>query len=234
MSFFIKGAGNDEAKTSFPEDRDLSLCVYCGDPSTDRDHLIPCSWEGHRSYDKPECLVKSCKWCNSLLGDVPLFSVPARAYYLIGQYERKFKRVLQRSYHSEKDILCTRNNVKLLLKTSNEEKRWIELKLQNLDRAYNGFSPLPILCIRDIVKHGLRFYPSRPKYCALCLDNQTCVTNITRLKAITGIRKFRLMQLRETGQHFADLEGLRWTFVYGENFRRKKALAVENDQAAPI
>jgi len=26
---------------------DLPICVYCGDPSTDRDHLIPCSWEGY-------------------------------------------------------------------------------------------------------------------------------------------------------------------------------------------
>jgi hypothetical protein len=221
----MQESGRYKFGNSFLEN-ELPVCVYCGDPSTDRDHLISCSWEGHRSYVNQDKLVRACKWCNSLLSAVPIFSVPGRAHYLIGRYETKFNKVLKRPYHTEDEIIQTSNNIRILLAHSNEEKRWINQKISNLKRVWNGFDPLPIENVADIVKHGLKFSLPKPKLIAYCPEERRAVTGIPKVRKLTGLRKFRIIELKQSGRPFIDNDGKKWFFLMDakeQNFDDRKA-----------
>ena len=201
---------------------DLPICVYCGDPSTDRDHLISCSWEGHRSYVNRDKLVKACKWCNSLLGDVPIFSVPGRANYLISRYESKFTKVLSRPFHTEDEILETSNNIQVLLVHSNEEQKWIKEKIINLKSVWSGYEPVPIENIADIVKHGLRFYLPKHTIAAYYPDNKKVVTVYPKVRKLTKLRKFRILELKQSGKPFIDEEGRKWFLLLEGKINQEK------------
>jgi 5-methylcytosine-specific restriction endonuclease McrA len=41
-------------------------CVYCGNPATTRDHVIP---RGRPGWDDPDNIVLACSWCNFSKGD---------------------------------------------------------------------------------------------------------------------------------------------------------------------
>ena len=191
-------------------EKNLPVCVYCGDPSTDRDHLIPCSWSGHRSYANQDQLVKACKWCNNLLGDVPIFSVQGRAHYLIARYEVKFRKVLNRPFHFEDEIVETSNNIRILLYQSNEEKRWIKEKISNLKRVWNGYEPLPIEKVEDIVKYGLKFYLAKPKLIAYCPELKRAISGLVNIRKFMRLQKFRILQLKQSGKPFIDEENKKW------------------------
>lgn len=55
----------------------MKLCVYCGDPATTRDHVVPRSWR-YTTYTVPACVDCNCR----ILRDVPLFTVEDRRAYV--------------------------------------------------------------------------------------------------------------------------------------------------------
>ena len=201
---------------------DLPVCVYCGDPSTDRDHLITCSWEGYKSYANRDKLVKACKWCNSLLGDVPIFSVPGRANYLISRYESKFTKVLSRPFHTEDEILETSNNIQVLLVHSNEEQKWIKEKIKNLKRVWNGYEPFPIQNIAEFVKHGLSFSLPKPKLIAYCPETEKSITGFPNIRKLMRLQKFRILELKQSGKPFIDDEGRKWFLLLEGKINQEK------------
>lgn len=76
----------------------MELCTYCGSAShIERDHVVPFSWNHipqRKTYRKEE-IVPACRECNGTLSDRLLFVIEARAAYLLGAYEKKYKKLLK-------------------------------------------------------------------------------------------------------------------------------------------
>lgn len=66
----------------------MQLCTYCGAAADSLDHVVPYSWnhvkkrKGNAGSQGSGEKVWSCRECNSLLGDKPLFTVEQRRDYI--------------------------------------------------------------------------------------------------------------------------------------------------------
>ena len=65
-------------------------CIYCGEPATDRDHVVPHSLTSkvERSWTTSE-VVPACRDCNGSLHNRPLLTIAARADWLLRRLFRK-------------------------------------------------------------------------------------------------------------------------------------------------
>lgn len=64
------------------------MCAYCGEPATDREHVVPRSLGG--TYTVP-----SCRECNLLAGRSLDASLACRRARIRKAFERKYRRVLR-------------------------------------------------------------------------------------------------------------------------------------------
>lgn len=73
------------------------LCVYCGsDVNIVREHVIPASYFGHRSFDDTrQWVVEACAICNTLAGAATFFSIPEKATFILKRYRSKYAKVLR-------------------------------------------------------------------------------------------------------------------------------------------
>ena len=79
-------------------------CAHCGDFYECRDHVIPVSWESvFRSYKKGHT-VPACALCNQLAGDYVPYSFADKASFLIGRYQKKFRRLIRLPHWTEDEI----------------------------------------------------------------------------------------------------------------------------------
>jgi hypothetical protein len=113
-------------------------CTYCGAWDGDnRDHVVPVSYnqnvyrkKGGRKNVSYKNTVPCCKECNVLLGDRLYFSIPSRAAYLLGTYERRYKKLLKQPDWSEEEIEelgpSMRTSVIQSMKDKNEVRRQLE------------------------------------------------------------------------------------------------------------
>lgn len=71
-------------------------CIYCGSESEiEREHVIPATFLGDRTYDdERQWVVRGCKTCNKLAGSAVFFSIPEKASYLVGRYKKNFRKIL--------------------------------------------------------------------------------------------------------------------------------------------
>ena len=78
-------------------ERDLYLCVYCGDIATCVDHVIPWSWS---QCDDPYNLVASCDACNLSASNMVFNSFNEKARYIrIKQSNMKHKHIHMLKHH---------------------------------------------------------------------------------------------------------------------------------------
>lgn len=108
-------------------------CVYCGN-TTDitRDHVIPVSWESEkRSYKKGDT-IKSCRECNSHLGDKLIFSVPDRAAYLLSTYSKKYSKLLKTEDYTDEELSEMDFNLKSMIRSNMNQKEFVKTRMQNL------------------------------------------------------------------------------------------------------
>lgn len=64
----------------------------------ERDHVVPHSWNHisqRRRTFKEEEIVPACRECNATLSDHHLFTIQSRAAYLLGVYQRRYKKLLK-------------------------------------------------------------------------------------------------------------------------------------------
>jgi hypothetical protein len=110
-------------------------CTYCGAwDGNNRDHVVPASYnqnvQRHKKHFKQGTTVPCCGECNVLLGDRLYFSIPSRAAYLLGTYERRYKKLLKQPDWSEEEIEelgpSMRTSVIQSMKDKNEIRRQLE------------------------------------------------------------------------------------------------------------
>ena len=83
------------------------ICTYCGtDSSLVREHVIPASYFGVRSYDRDkQWIVEACDTCNTLAGEKVFFSIPDKARFLEERYKKKYKKILSVPYWTPDELL---------------------------------------------------------------------------------------------------------------------------------
>lgn len=105
-------------------------CSYCGAwDGNNRDHVVPASYNQTKKHFK--CLtIPSCGECNVLLGSRLYFSIPSRAAYLLGTYERRYKKLLKQPDWTPEEIEeigpSMAASILQSMKDQNEVKRQLE------------------------------------------------------------------------------------------------------------
>lgn len=78
----------------------MLTCIYCGEPATERDHVIPVKFSRRGPRLSKRCyslgpLVDACRDCNMCLGARCLFTVAERRAYVYSCLHRKLKSALR-------------------------------------------------------------------------------------------------------------------------------------------
>jgi hypothetical protein len=107
-------------------------CTYCGAwDGNNRDHIVPVSYNYNgRKASTYRNTVPCCQECNVLLSNRLYFSLPSRAAYLLGTYERRYKKLLKQPDWSDEEIEelgpSMRTSIIQTMKDKNEVRRQLE------------------------------------------------------------------------------------------------------------
>lgn len=109
-----------------------SACIYCGDTtSLTRDHVVAVSWSGYkRSYRKGDT-VPSCKECNQILSNKPLFSISSRANYLANKLTRKYQSILNHPHWDDEELKEMSCEFQKTLKNRGNAKSFISARIRH-------------------------------------------------------------------------------------------------------
>jgi phage FluMu protein Com len=121
-------------------------CAYCGDISTDNEHVIPYSYvtkipksmRGRRKKDshhgKNPNIVRSCRECNSLASNFVFNSFLEKKKYICERVKRRHRKVINCPEWTdeeieEQDFFLKRYLVHFML-----AKKRIEIRIENLEK----------------------------------------------------------------------------------------------------
>jgi len=112
------------------------LCVYCGSPWSERDHLLPRGWSGEalRRYVPT---VPSCSSCNNILSAFPEPLIAARVEHIARRLRRHWSRLLSNS----PNLNGLRGNLRQQITANNFRRDVIRGRLVVLDLG--GVPELP-------------------------------------------------------------------------------------------
>lgn len=121
-----------------------AYCVYCGDWFECLDHYVPIAWTGyHRSFRAGE-VVPCCRECNALLGRLALFSLAARAEYLLGVYPQRAQKWLKVPLWSKAELSEMGYAMRCQIERALTLRAVYIAKLKNLDLTALGYEAVPI------------------------------------------------------------------------------------------
>jgi HNH endonuclease len=107
-------------------------CTYCGLPASDRDHVIPVSFNGigrkNASWTKDDT-VPACKECNSLLHNFWLPTIAERAGYISRVLKVRYKDVLSIPAWSEEDLEELGYKLRKMVRSNLKKKKLIEMRI---------------------------------------------------------------------------------------------------------
>ncbi len=115
-------------------------CAYCGDISTDDEHIVPFSFsrvigktkKGVRLDKRVNNLVRSCKECNSLASNFVFDSFLKKKEYILEAVTRRHRKIINSPSWTDSEIdemegFMKSNIVYLML-----SKKRLEIRLENL------------------------------------------------------------------------------------------------------
>ena len=70
------------------------VCIYCGCPGWQKDHLMPRPWTGDAER-RHVLTVPACGECNGMIGDAPIFTITERRARAHTSIRRKYRRILE-------------------------------------------------------------------------------------------------------------------------------------------
>lgn len=110
------------------------ICVYCGSDGGVREHVIPASYLGDRTYDEnKQWIVDACETCNTLAGAATFFSIPEKADFISRQYKSKYKKILKIPHWTEGEIKQLGYRMRVGIEQALIAKRVLLGKLQHLE-----------------------------------------------------------------------------------------------------
>lgn len=98
------------------------MCIYCGEPSDTRDHLLPITVTG-KAQRKHVLTVPACRQCNSLIGDAFAWSITERRAIAQNSLRRKNAVLLQSVDYSQEELEEFGSGLRPYLRRRQDEKR---------------------------------------------------------------------------------------------------------------
>ena len=109
-------------------------CIYCGEPASQRDHVIPHSvvngTDASRTYDHAD-VVPACRDCNGALTNKPLLTISERATWLHQRMERKLAK-MNRQQWTEEEISALGKTLQAYVRREQSKLHEIERRLAHL------------------------------------------------------------------------------------------------------
>jgi hypothetical protein len=118
-------------------------CVYCGEPATERDHVIPHSLmhsqDVKRTFENTE-VVPACRDCNGALRDRPIVTVAERADWLLTRLRKKLTKMPSWSEVEIKQLGRTLQN---FVRTGQGKRAALERRISHLEQVakMRGLTP---------------------------------------------------------------------------------------------
>ena len=117
----------------------VKFCIYCDAINANtRDHTIPQSISDNHSFEE-KYVVPCCKECNSLLGNVPEFTIEERAAYLYTQYQKRYKTDLKWPDRSDEELKEFGRTLRTKLKKCKTLKQEVNRKLVSLRKIAGNY-----------------------------------------------------------------------------------------------
>lgn len=125
-------------------------CTYCGAWDGDQlDHVVPVSYNHNISRKSTNKVsyrntVPCCRECNSLLGARLYFTIPSRAAYLLGTYERRYKKLLSQPDWSDEEIEELGPSMRTSITQSMKDKKEVRRQLEHLELVADERIEVPV------------------------------------------------------------------------------------------
>jgi len=109
-------------------------CIYCGgEGELCKEHVIPVAFLGYRSSDSDkQWIVTACRTCNTLAGSKVFFSIPEKAKYILEQYQRKYKKILNTPFWSDDELKKLDYILRKSVQAGVEMKAILNVRLKHL------------------------------------------------------------------------------------------------------
>lgn len=113
-------------------------CTYCGAwDGNNRDHVVPVAYNrnvNRRVANKVSYrnTVPCCEECNVLLSSRLYFSIPSRATYLLGTYERRYKKLLKQPDWTADELDELGPSIRTAIEQSMKDKTEVRRQLEHL------------------------------------------------------------------------------------------------------
>lgn len=104
------------------------VCVYCGEPADELDHLLPASWTG-TAQRRAVPTVPSCSECNKILSDRLDPEVTDRRDYVHSQLRIKYYKQLRAYPYTDAELETFEPNLRSKLLVARVLKKNLEARL---------------------------------------------------------------------------------------------------------
>lgn len=108
------------------------ICIYCGNWSSCRDHLLPRPWTGP-DYRKQVPTVPSCQECNLILADRVIPTITERAEYIAAKLRIRYKKLLEMPAWSDKSLLELGPNLQASVRYAEHKRRYVINRIMTLE-----------------------------------------------------------------------------------------------------
>ena len=129
-------------RTHYKHFHEGNKCYYCGDLAETIDHVpaIKVAYSmGLEILEKRNIKllkVRSCRQCNSILGDNSLLTLDDRARFVYEALQRRYKRLLQAQEWDREDIRELGPVLRSYVLSHHDAKSWIEHRLQYMEDLF--------------------------------------------------------------------------------------------------
>lgn len=130
------------------------VCVYCGDPAGQRDHLIPMPLSG-AALRLRVLTVPSCANCNNRINDFPSFCVTERRERAHASIHKNNRALLERPIKNAAEMRELGPSLRSVAVKNNRKAEWLKGRLSWPDDPYYDLRAFQRSGIEDPVALGL-------------------------------------------------------------------------------
>ena len=100
------------------------ICMYCGDPADQREHVTPYSYTGNNTH-----MVWSCGECNNIAGSLLFSNIRDKGIYINDKLQEKYKKLLDVPQWSDEELGELDGGMKKYVKGMRKVQEWIRNRI---------------------------------------------------------------------------------------------------------
>lgn len=100
------------------------ICMYCGEPASDREHVYPRSKFGERGIK-----VWACRECNLIASDKVFLDIEEKGEYIRSELRKKYMGLYKYPDWDDDELATLGYSMRKRVQSMLEQKRWIRKRL---------------------------------------------------------------------------------------------------------